>query len=68
MIKITTIAEITGTLLREDLKPEFQKMSLKELRKLVLNHIPEKENKIKNAFCDLYNVHIKNVIVTEDEQ
>ena len=32
MIQIKTTVEITETLLRKDLKPELQKMSLKELR------------------------------------
>lgn len=44
MIKIKTIVEITGVLLRKDLKPELQKMSLKELRNFVLNHNSETEN------------------------
>lgn len=66
MIKIKTTVEITGVLLRKDLKPELQKMSLKELRKFALNHNIETENNIKNAFGNLYDVHIKDVEVTEE--
>lgn len=66
MIKIKTTVEITGVLLRKDLKPELQKMSLKELRKFVLNHNIETENNIKNAFGNLYDVRIKDVEVTEE--
>lgn len=50
MIEIKTIVEITGVLLRKDLKPELQKMSLKELRKFVLDHKSESEDIIKNNF------------------
>lgn len=39
MIKIKTIVEITGVLLRKDLKPELQKMSLKEKIKKMMNNI-----------------------------
>lgn len=66
MIKIKTTVEITGVLLRKDLRPKLQKMSLKELRKFVLNHNIETEDNIKNAFCNLYDVHIKDVEVTEE--
>lgn len=66
MIKIKTTVEITGVLLRKDLRPELQKMSLKELRKFVLNHNIETENNIKNAFGNLYDVRIKDVEVTEE--
>lgn len=68
MIKIKTIVEITGVLLRKDLRPELQKMSLKELRKLVLNHNIETENNIKNALGNLYDVRIKDVVVMESKQ
>lgn len=40
MIKVKTIVEITGVLAREELKPEFEKMSLRELREDLLNHTP----------------------------
>lgn len=66
MIKIKTTVEITGVLLRKDLRPNLQKMSLKELRKFVLNHNIETENNIKNAFGNLYDVHIQDVEVTEE--
>lgn len=68
MIKIKTIVEITGVLLRKDLKPELQKMSLKELRNFVLNHNSETENIFKNAFGNLYDVRIKDVVVMESKQ
>lgn len=68
MIKIKTTVEITGVLLRKDLRPELQKMSLKELRKFVLNHNIETENNIKNAFGNLYDVRIKDVVVMESKQ
>lgn len=68
MIKIKTIVEITGVLLRKDLRPELQKMSLKELRKFVLNHNIETENNIKNALGNLYDVRIKDVVVMESKQ
>lgn len=41
MIKIKTTVEITGVIAREKLKPEFEKMSLREIRKIILNHNPE---------------------------
>ncbi len=68
MIQIKTTVEITGVLLRKDLKPELQKMSLKELRKFVLNHNSETENIFKNAFGNLYDVRIKDVVVMESKQ
>ena len=68
MIKIKTTVEITGVLLRKDLKPELQKMSLKELRNFVLNHNSETENIFKNAFGNLYDVRIKDVVVMERKQ
>lgn len=68
MIEIKTTVEITGVLLRKDLKPELQKMSLKELRKIVLNHNSETENIFKNAFGNLYDVRIKDVVVMESKR
>lgn len=68
MIEIKTTVEITGVLLRKDLKPELQKMSLKELRKFVLNHNSETENIFKNAFGNLYDVRIKDVVVMESKR
>lgn len=68
MIEIKTIVEITGVLLRKDLKPELQKMSLKELRKFVLDHKPESEDIIKNIFCNLSDVSIKDVVIMESKQ
>jgi hypothetical protein len=68
MIQIKTTVEITGVLLRKDLKPELQKMSLKELRNFVLNHNSETENIFKNAFGNLYDVRIKDVVVMESKQ
>lgn len=68
MIEIKTIVEITGVLLRKDLKPELQKMSLKELRNFVLNHNSETENIFKNVFGNLYDVRIKDVVVMESKQ
>lgn len=41
MIKIKYIVEITGKIAREELKPEYEKMSLRELRKILLNNAPE---------------------------
>ena len=67
MIKIKTIVEITEVLLKKDLRPELQKMSLKELRKFVLNHNIETENNIKNAFGNLYDVRIKDVVVMKSK-
>lgn len=40
MIKIKFITEITGELAREELKPEFEKMSLRELRKDIFKSCP----------------------------
>lgn len=68
MIQIKTTVEITGVLLRKDLKPELQKMSLKELRNFVLNHNSETENIFKNAFSNLYDVSIKDVVIKESKQ
>lgn len=68
MIEIKTIVEITGVLLRKDLKPELQKMSLKELRKFVLDHKSESEDIIKNIFCNSSDVRIKDVVVMESKQ
>ena len=68
MIEIKTIVEITEVLLRKDLKPELQKMSLKELRKFVLDHKSESDDIIKNIFCNSSNVRIKDVVVMESKQ
>lgn len=68
MIEIKTIVEITGVLLRKDLKPELQKMSLKELRKFVLDHKSESEDIIKNIFCNSSDVSIKDVVIMESKQ
>lgn len=68
MIKIKTTVEITGVLLRKDLKPELQKMSLKELRKFVLDHKSESEDIIKNIFCNSSDVSIKDVVIMESKQ
>lgn len=68
MIKIKTIVEITGVMLRKDLKPELQKMSLKELRKFVLDHKSEREDIIKNIFCNSDDVSIKDVVIMESKQ
>lgn len=65
MIKIKTIVEITGVMLRKDLKPELQKMSLKELRKFVLDH---KSELYKNIFCNSDDVSIKDVVIMESKQ
>ena len=55
MIKIKTIVEITGVMLRKDLKPELQKMSLKQLRKFVLDYKSD-------------DVSIKDVVIMESKQ
>lgn len=68
MIRVKTIVEITGVLLRKDLKPELQKMSLKELRKFVLDHKHESEDIIKNIFCNSSDVSIKDVVIMESKQ
>lgn len=68
MIKIKTTVEITGVLLRKDLKPELQKMSLKELRNFVLNHNSETENILENVFGNSYDVSIKDVVIMESKQ
>lgn len=66
MIKIKTIVEITGVIAREELKSEFEKMSLRELRKDLLNHTPEFEHFIQDAVGIQNKVRIKNVVVTEE--
>jgi hypothetical protein len=66
MIKVKTIVEITYEHNREDLDEDFQKMSLKDLRKYCLNNISECENAIKAALCAQFKVHIKDVEVTEE--
>ena len=68
MIEIKTVVEITGVLLRKNLKPELQKMSLKELRKFVLDHKSESEDIIKNIFCNSSDVSIKDVVIMESKQ
>lgn len=66
MIKIKTIVEITGAIAREKLKPEFEKMSLREIRKIILNHNPEWEYKIQDVVGRQNKVRIKKVVVTEE--
>lgn len=66
MIKIKSIVEITYERNREDLDEDFQKMSLKDLRKHCLNNISGCENTIKAALCAQFKVHIKDVEVTEE--
>lgn len=66
MIKVKTIVEIIGVLAREELKPEFEKMSLRELREDLLNHTPEFENTIQDAVGIQNKVRIKNIVVTEE--
>ena len=66
MIKIKTIVEITGVIAREKLKPEFEKMSLREIRKIILNHSPECEHKIQDVVGCQNKVRVKNVVVTEE--
>lgn len=66
MIKIKTIVEITGMLAREELRTEFEKMSLREIRKIILNHNPECERKIQDVVGCQNKVHITNVVVTEE--
>lgn len=66
MIKIKTIVEITGVIAREKLKPEFEKKSLREIRKIILNHNPEWEYKIQDVVGLPNKVHIKDVEITEE--
>lgn len=66
MIKVKTIVEITQEHNRENLDEDFQKMSLKDLRKHCLNNISGCENAIKAALCARFKVHIKDVEVTEE--
>lgn len=66
MIKIKTIVEITGVIAREELKPEFEKTSLREIRKIILNHNPEWEYKIQDVVGLSNKVRIKKVVVTEE--
>lgn len=68
MIEIKTIVEITGICTRNELKKEFQKMTLKELREVALANRSVFENKIKNAVGDLCNVNIKDVVVMESKK
>lgn len=67
MIEIKTIVEITGICTRNELKKEFQKMTLKELREVALANSSVFENKIKNTVGDLCNVNIKDVVVMESK-
>ena len=66
MIKIKYIVEITGKLAREELRTEYEKMSLREIRKIILNHNPEWEHKIQDVVGCCNKVRIKNVVVTEE--
>lgn len=66
MIKVKSIVEITGVIAREELKPEFEKMSLRELRKDLLNHTPEWEHRIQDVVGCQNKVRVKNVVVTEE--
>lgn len=66
MIKVKTIVEITQEHNREDLDEDFQKMSLKDLRKHCLNNISGCENAIKAALGPQIKVHIKDVEVSEE--
>lgn len=66
MIKIKYIIEITGKLAREELRTEYEKMSLREIRKIILNHNPEWEHKIQDVVGCQNKVRIKKVVVTEE--
>ena len=66
MIKVKSIVEITGVIAREELKPEFEKMSLRELRENLLNHTPEWEHRIQDVVGVQNKVRVKNVVVTEE--
>lgn len=66
MIKIKYIVEITGKLAREELRTEYEKMSLREIRKIILNYNPECEHKIQDVVGCKNKVHITNVVVTEE--
>lgn len=55
-----------GVIAREKLKPEFEKMSLREIRKIILNHNPEWEYKIQDVVGLPNKVRIKKVVVTEE--
>lgn len=68
MIEIKTIVEITRICTRNELKKEFQKMTLKELREVALANSSVFENKIKNTVGDLCNVNIKDVVVMESKK
>ena len=41
-------------------------MSLREIRKIILNHNPEWEYKIQAVVGCQNKVHIKNIVVTEE--
>ena len=66
MIKIKYIVEITGMLEREELRTEYEKMSPREIRKIILNYNPEREHKIQDVVGCQNKVRIKNVVVTEE--
>lgn len=66
MIKVKSIVEITGVIAREELKPEFEKMSLRELRENLLNYTPEWEHHIQDIVGVQNKVCVKNVVVTEE--
>ena len=66
MIKVKSIVEITGVIAREELKPEFEKMSLRELRENLLNYTPAWEHHIQDIVGVQNKVRVKNVIVTEE--
>lgn len=66
MIKIKSIVEITGMLAREELKTEYEKISLRKIRKIILNHSPELEHKIQDVVGCQNKVRVKNVVVTEE--
>ena len=66
MIKIKYIVEITGELAREELRTEYEKMPLREIRKIILNHNPELEHNIQGVVGPQNKVRIKQVVVTEE--
>ena len=51
---------------REELRTEYEKFSLREIRKIILNHSPEWEHKIQDVVGCQNKVRIKNVVVTEE--
>ena len=50
----------------EELKTEYEKISLREIRKIILNHSPECEHKIQDVVGCQNKVRVKNVVVTEE--